>query len=99
MLTFFVIHCSYVGNLDRRCTEQFIKDVFSKCGKVVRCKMINAVGIICCTCVQSCLTCKKCRPAYSRSFTMKAYFICKFNAFSFVEGCLYLSTLSYDLSF
>ncbi|KAJ7336490.1 Nucleolysin TIA-1 isoform [Desmophyllum pertusum] len=32
----------YVGNLDRRCTEQFIKDIFSKCGKVVRCKMINA---------------------------------------------------------
>lgn len=36
---------SYVGNLDRRCTEQFIEDIFSKCGKVVRCKMINAVGI------------------------------------------------------
>ncbi|XP_022792939.1 nucleolysin TIAR-like [Stylophora pistillata] len=32
----------YVGNLDRRCTEQFVKDIFSKCGKVVRCKMINA---------------------------------------------------------
>lgn len=32
----------YVGNLDRRCTEQFIKDIFSKCGRVVRCKMINA---------------------------------------------------------
>ncbi|XP_068709329.1 nucleolysin TIAR-like isoform X3 [Montipora foliosa] len=32
----------YVGNLDRRCTEQFIKEIFSKCGKVVRCKMINA---------------------------------------------------------
>ncbi|XP_015759457.1 PREDICTED: nucleolysin TIAR-like [Acropora digitifera] len=32
----------YVGNLDRRCSELFIKDIFSKCGKVVRCKMINA---------------------------------------------------------
>lgn len=33
-----------MGNLDRRCTEQFIKDVFSKCGKVVRCKIINPTG-------------------------------------------------------
>lgn len=42
---FLSFHFSYVGNLDRRCTEQFIEDIFSKCGKVVRCKMINAVGI------------------------------------------------------
>lgn len=63
--TFFVNHSSYVGNLDRRCTEQFVKDIFSKCGKVVRCKMINAVGIICCMFFQLCFTCKKCRPALS----------------------------------
>ena len=46
LIIFFLIplRFSYVGNLDRRCSELFIKDIFSKCGKVVRCKMINAVS-------------------------------------------------------
>ena len=59
---------SYVGNLDRRCTEQFVEAIFSKCGKVVRCKMINAVGNyflhVTYMCIQCCLTCKV--PAGSR---------------------------------
>ena len=44
ILLFDPLRFSYVGNLDRRCSELFIKDIFSKCGKVVRCKMINAVS-------------------------------------------------------
>lgn len=49
-----LLHFSYVGNLDRRCTEQFIKDIFAKCGKVVRCKMINAVGSYLLLCIECC---------------------------------------------
>lgn len=32
-----------------------------------------------------------------RSYTIKAYFICKFTTCSFVEGCLYLSTSPLDV--
>ena len=54
---------SYVGNLDRRCTEQFIKEIFSKCGKVVRCKMINAVRSSLLLCVAFLVACR-----YARSW-------------------------------
>lgn len=63
---------SYVGNLDRRCTEQFVEAIFSKCGKVVRCKMINAVGNyflrVTYMCIQCCLTWKV--PAGSKTTTI-----------------------------
>ena len=37
----------YVGNLDRRCTEEFLKQVFGKIAPVERCKMIYDVSKWC----------------------------------------------------
>lgn len=44
----FEIFCHrYVGNLDRRCTEEFLKQVFGKIAPVERCKMIYDVSTWC----------------------------------------------------
>ena len=48
MGSFFLTHkslpFSYVGNLDRKCTERLITEIFSAVAPVVRCKIITSVS-------------------------------------------------------